>query len=1070
MQAGWLFLAAYACSGLAGLIYEVSWTRLLTLYMGHTTAATSTVVAAFMGGLAAGAALGGRFASRLTFRQVLLSYAALESVVVLMAIVIPFELTALRPLLAWSYRDGASGALFPMVRAVSCFAILLPPTIALGATFPVAVRWFVSNPLHPGRGGGGLYAANTAGAALGALGAGFILMPALGLTGTVLVGVAASGLAIVVVLALARNERRPADTRQQERVQSVAAEGKRAKRGAWRASAADSASASRPGSLWLPATVVALTGFATFIFEIAWTRLFSMIIGPSTYAFAATLTALIGGVAAGSVVGSAVAGRTRRPAFMLALALAGAAIAASWACSFAGGPLPRLVAKELAGSPRMFDRVLLLQSILAAALIVPTAAALGVAFPLALELAGGRDLPVARRLGAVYAVNSLASVAGALVSGFVALPFIGLQHTLQLASAVLIVGAVTVLVWGSLSRATRVAAFAAAIAAIGILVWSPPWDRELLASGIYKYTQYVGGDSDLETALTAGTLLYYREGAAATVSVKRLTGALSLAIDGKIDASTSGDMLTQKLLAHLPLLLHPDPHEVCIIGLGSGVTLASSLVHPIASVDVVEISPEVVEASRLFAHENRNALSDPRAHLVLGDGRSHLLFSSHTYDVIISEPSNPWMAGIAALFTREFFTALRGRLAPGGIVCQWAHTYDISDRDLRSVVATFASVFPNGTMWLVGDGDLLLVGSADPLDSRLANIARGWERPAVVADLSSVSVQDPFGLWSLFVGGPAQLERYSTGAPLQTDDRMALEFSGPRALYGDAASDNAVRLIELLDGQQRPPAIARAFAAASAAEWRNRGAMMLKADVYAVAYHDFATAVKLDPTDSAALDGLARAAVVTRKPADAIEVLRTARAAEPQTPAVLIAISRILAASGSFDQAIASAREALAVKPVDPAALEQLASLYADAGDAAQLDEVVDLLQGLFPDRPGSRYYAAASQFLHGHLPEALRLAEQTIALDPQRAAAHNLLGAIQASHGETQAAHEAFEAALLLDPRDSATYTNLGLLDLASHNQADALGFFAEALSLDPDSTTARDGLAHARAGLTPR
>ena len=205
-----------------------------------------------------------------------------------------------------------------------------------------------------------------------------------------------------------------------------------------------------------------------------------------------------------------------------------------------------------------------------------------------------------------------------------------------------------------------------------------------------------------------------------------------------------------------------------IIGLGSGVTLGSALTHPVSAVDVIEISPEVVEASRYFAAENRHALDDPRTRLIVGDGRSHLALSSRQYDVIVSEPSNPWMAGVAALFTREFFTILRSRLSPGGLICQWAHTYDISSEDLRSIVATFVSVFPDGTMWLVGNGDLLMVGTAGPLGSALERIESSWQRPGVADDLQSVAVSAPFSLWSLFAGGGDELRAYAGDAEVRS--------------------------------------------------------------------------------------------------------------------------------------------------------------------------------------------------------------------------------------------------------------------------------------------------------------
>jgi len=253
----------------------------------------------------------------------------------------------------------------------------------------------------------------------------------------------------------------------------------------------------------------------------------------------------------------------------------------------------------------------------------------------------------------------------------------------------------------------------AGLAAVIVILVVPSWDRALLASGAYKYAPYISA-ADLDAVLRAGVLEYYREGAAATVSVRLLTGTRSLAIDGKVDASNSGDMLTQRLLGLLPVLIHGDAQDVCIIGLGSGVTLGSALsAGTVRRADVVELSPEVVEASHFFDRENGRALAQPGVRLLVGDGRSHLILTPRRYDVIVSEPSNPWMSGVATLFTREFFEAARSRLKPGGLLCQWAHTYDISADDLRSIVGTFASVFPQGTLWMVGDGALLLLGPGD---------------------------------------------------------------------------------------------------------------------------------------------------------------------------------------------------------------------------------------------------------------------------------------------------------------------------------------------------------------------
>ena len=325
-------------------------------------------------------------------------------------------------------------------------------------------------------------------------------------------------------------------------------------------------------------------------------------------------------------------------------------------------------------------------------------------------------------------------------------------------------------------------------------------------------------------------------------------------------------MLTQRLLAHLPLLLHPEPRRVAILGLGSGVTAGAALKHPIAAVDVLEISPEVVEASRMFDFENHHALADPRMRLIIGDGRLHLRLSRSQYDVIVSEPSNPWIAGIASLFTREFFELARANLAPGGVLCQWAHTYDMSDEDLRSIVATFLSVFPDGALWQIGKGDVLLVGSAGSLDHRLNEIARRWTRPGVVDDLKDVGVREPFDLLSMFVADGETLAGFARGAKVQTDDRSELEFTGPRSILGNELNRNDESLRQLSRLGPAPQAVQAARDGAGPAAWRNRGWMFLQAEVHEAAWLDFARAIESDPTDADAYEGLMQASIPGVRP------------------------------------------------------------------------------------------------------------------------------------------------------------------------------------------------------------
>ncbi len=1032
-----IFLAAYTCSGAAGLIYQVSWARLFGLYLGHSTAAASTVVAAFMGGLAGGAFVGGRIFNRLSERRALYAYALLEIILLVSAGVIPSALAASTPLLSALYGDGSGGLSFGAARAGLCFGLLLIPTFILGATFPAAVRWLPR--------GGALYAANTMGAGLGALAAGFVLLPRLGHARTTLMAMTATAISAILAIVIARRAPLPAELRLQTPNRGVIRE------------------ANHDARRRIGIAVLAVTGFATFLFEVTWMRLFAMAIGPSTYAFSAVVSTFIIALAIGSVAGTVIAARAKRTVVLLSAILIAAGISALWASSYAGTALPIRVVEALATSAASFPRALASQSLIVAVVIMPSAAVLGLAFPLALSLVDGRSSTDAGRVGTAYGVNALASVLGSLAAGFCTIPLVGLEHTMRIGAAALIVCGLVCVFAATVSRGHRVALLAAAAAGLAIMIVTPRWDHELLAGGAYNLARQNRQDRSTDvSSLRAGTLLYYREGATGTVSVKRLNGAVSLAIDGKIDASTSDDMLTQKSLGHLPLLLHEKPRTVGIIGLGSGVTLASALVHPVERVDVIELSPQVVEASQYFAAVNKNALADPRTRLIVGDGRTHLILSRQSYDVIVSEPSNPWMSGVAALFTREFFEAARNRLDSGGIFCQWTHTYNMSGDDLRSIVATFASVFPAGTMWLIGDGDLLLIGSDRPGDLLLPNIEAGWRRPGVAADLAQVSALDPFALLSTFAGGPRHMQLFARGAVLQTDDRMRLEFSAPVALFDNAGQGNTAALLALRDREPMPALITTVVAAATPAQWRHRGLMLLAAGAHEAAYDDFARALEGNPSDIGS-SSLADVAMATQREAGATALLNRAIARHAENPNAWIAISRMLAAGGRVAEALHAAEMATSAAPAAPDGLEQQAALYADSGDVRMLAVVAGALRRSFPNRPSAPYYAAASEFFSDRLDSALSLVEQATKLHPGYADAHNLRGAVLARLGHTQDARDAFQAALGLNPEDSATYRNAGLLELTAGNGPAAAEFFTDALALDPASEASREGLAQA-------
>jgi spermidine synthase len=820
------------------------------------------------------------------------------------------------------------------------------------------------------------------------------------------------------------------------------------------------------------AAALGISGCVALVYQVTWTRTLAMVLGPTTYAFSAMVVAVITGLAIGSAVAAWRAPRSPARAMTWLGFVMIAAAAAALAASIVIDRLPLVVASLVSRPDVTFGAVLAMQVALAIAIQLPMAIAFGAAFPLAIAAADSTPATVPRDASVVYATNTLGAIVGAIAASFVLIPMLGIQGSVRLAAIVAAVAGVVVAWRAESGSRVGIGALLGGVVTVALALLAPEWNHARLANGGYRYATALAA-GDLETGLEAGRLVYYREGAAGTVSVRDIPGARSLAIDGKVDASNAGDMLTQKLLAHLPLLLHPNPRRVCVIGLGSGVTLGASLTHPVERVDVVEISPEVVEASSFFAAENHNALNDPRTALILGDGRSHLLLSTGQYDVIISEPSNPWMAGVASLFTREFFLAARARLAPDGILMQWAHTYSISDADLRSIVATFVSVFPEGSAWLVAESDLLLVGATAPIAALEDGIAAAWSRPGVAADLDEAAVRDPFSVLSLYVADGSDLQHYASAALVQSDDRLLLEYSAPRAVYGVFQRANVERLRELERTARQPPAVTHARTNATPAERRNRGLMQLKAGAVDLAYADLREAVMSAPSDPEALNGLARAAARLGRLDETEKMLSEiayGRNPDPFGPGgssatvpALVELSFLRAVLGRVDEAIGAARDAVVRNPMDRSALVQLASMYADAGDADALVQLIELVEQARVDRAVLLYCQMRLAYLRDDFEETVELGEALAELDPADAKVHNLLGSAYAALGRYDRARQALEASLQITPTDPGVLVNLGTVALRSNDPILASERFSEALFLSPTHSGALDGLAEA-------
>ncbi len=587
----------------------------------------------------------------------------------------------------------------------------------------------------------------------------------------------------------------------------------------------------------------------------------------------------------------------------------------------------------------------------------------------------------------------------------------------------------------------------------------PSWNTLQLTSGAYRMA--AGTLADVPYGLEAGALLYYDDGAAGTVSVRRLAGTIALSINGTVDASNTRDMLRQTMLAHLPLLLHAAPSDVCIIGLGSGVTAGAALAHPVDRVDTIELSREVVRASDYFTTENRAALRDPRGHLLVGDGRTHLRLASRTYDVIISEPSSPWMAGAAPLFTRELFAAARDRLNPGGLFAQRVHLQGVPRADVRSILATFGDVFPHTTLWLAGETDLLVIGSREALRPRVQELPRRWQVPGVAADFERVQVRDPFGLLMSFVADESSLPSIVAGADVQTDDRTRLEFSAPWGLQ--ERGEPAAWLLDQRLRDARPEMIREAEANATASQWRDRALMLLGAGAEPLAYDAAARALAIDPTDPTTLDALVRAATRLRRQSAALAILEAARLQAPDSLEPLLAVARMRAATGDRQGAIDAAAKATLQFPDAFAGWELLATLAAERRDQQELARVIESIKAQFPDRWEVRYFTALLHLIRDEYAEAARLGEEVLkerSSDPRTLA---LIGTAYARLGIRARARDAFEMCIQADPADPGSYVQLARLELDSRNAGRAAELYSEALVLNPRLAAAVQGLAEA-------
>ena len=961
-----------AASGAAALVYESLWMRSFGLVFGSTNAAVAVVLAVFMGGLALGSAL----AARRPAADPLLAYARVELGVGAAALV---TLPLLRALpsayAALASAAGVSGAFEVLGRFALAALVLLPATTLLGATVPLAVAFLGRAGVDVRAGFGRLYLLNTVGGAAGVALAGFVLVPALGLRATLVAAAAASLVVGGVCLRWARAIG-PLSAPPSPAAATDAAGGPDRAQGA------------------LEPALAAVSGAATFGVEVLWARSLALVVGSSVYAFHVMLLAVLGGLALGTLAyGRFASARKPAPATVGGLFLAAGAcvLLGQWAI----GGLPIAWLALLGVLPVSFAAQQLATLVLCLLVLLPVTFALGLTFPLLFHLDASAPAAAQRAAGRLYAWNTAGAIAGALAAHLWLVPRLGLQPPYLVFAGLLLAAGLAALLYARGAAASLAAAVAVVLLAAAAAPSWRPWDPVLASAGVYRYG--LQWSEALVPAAGLGdwlrsqrSLLFYREGAEAVVAVSEPRGSRRrfLSVNGKTDAGSGvEDVLTQKLIAHVPLLLHTAPRRVLVVGWGAGATAASAALHPLESLECVEIEPATWEAASLFPDLGGRLRDDARFRIAFADGRNHLLRSRAAYDVIVSEPSNPWISGVSNLFTREFYEIARARLAPGGVFGQWFHYYDLEPADVKVELATFLSVFPHASLWLVppteaADGarnlgaDLLLVGGGEPQSIDWPKLERAFGDGRIGADLRSTRVlADPSALVAAWAMGRDEMARWAEdraafpgGTPLNTDDYPYVELVAPRrnvsrpadaaraaaAQYerlAEAAGDVTARIggepslqaggriaavfyDRLAERYAKAGQGARAIATFRAALARDpldanahsrTGELLLERGLPADAERAFREAVRLDATRARAWEGLGAIALDRREYARAEEAQRALLRLEPANVSGWLRLGAALARQDRWEAALDALETARSIDAKAPVDPELLA-------------------------------------------------------------------------------------------------------------------------------------------------
>ncbi|HEV3333301.1 MAG TPA: fused MFS/spermidine synthase [Bryobacteraceae bacterium] len=749
----WL-LILLAGSGCAALIYEIVWFQLLQLVIGSSAISLGLLLAAYMGGLC----LGSAFLPRLVTSRLhpLRVYALLELGIGAFGILALFGV----PLVGRIYVAGASeGMAGFLLRGLVAGVCLLPPTLLMGGSLPAIARWIETTPKGVSW-LGYLYSANIWGAVLGCLLAGFYFLRVYDMAVTTYVAASINLAVALVSLALAkRTHHLPAD---------VPGPAERPRR------------ASRAGRIYV---AIALSGLCALGAEVVWTRLLSLLLGATVYTFSIILAVFLIGLWAGSSAGSFLSRRTPRVREALAICQILLAAAIAWTAYTLAHSLPYWPVDPWLSLDPWFNFELDL--VRCAWAILPAAFLWGASFPLALASVAERGQDPGRLSGEIYAANTAGSIAGALAFSLIFIPQLGSTQSQQL---LIVIAILTALVAAGSVQNLRPKLVFAALAAIALavaLVWTVsdvPW--QVVAYG--RRIAPIVRAADLFDRANPTKILFRGEGINSSVVIAERAGQRHFYVSGKAEASTAPlDMRLERMMGHVPALVHSGPRSVLIVGFGAGVTAGSFVPYPeVRSIVICELEPLIPPAStQFFGKQNNWVLNDSRTRVVYDDARHYIFTARDKFDVITTDPIHPWVKGTSTLYSKEYYELVKNHLNPGGVVAQWLPIYDSDLETVKSELATFFTAFPNGTIWsnnLRGDGfDLVLLGRADgaALDvDAIQHRLDGSSYTAVSESLREVGFYSAVDVLATYAGRASDMRPLIADAQINDDLNLRLQY------------------------------------------------------------------------------------------------------------------------------------------------------------------------------------------------------------------------------------------------------------------------------------------------------